>query len=156
MYGYTYADSSSHIEGRIAAKSSVVEVWVERLNPALCEDFGWQREPDVVVQPDAATPIRKPARLPSAELRQARARARKLLRERQYDALLAENLLAHLITPTLWQGSITLPSAAEGAGRYRLAITEYEEYLVDDVRTYNPPVTRKDRRLVFMEYVNLS
>jgi hypothetical protein len=40
--------------------------------------------------------------------------------------------------------------------RYRLAIAEYEEYLVDDDRPYDSVPTKKDRRLVFIEYVELT
>ena len=40
--------------------SSVVDVWVERLNPAHGEDFGWARDPDAVVRRDPGPP--RPAR----------------------------------------------------------------------------------------------
>ena len=65
VFGNTFTDSSSHkeagarrlkslrlvpaarfidIRGAAVAPSSVVDVWVERFNPALGEDFGWHRE----------------------------------------------------------------------------------------------------------------
>jgi hypothetical protein len=137
------------------APSSVVEVWVERFDPALGEDFGWRREPDAVVVPEVKTVKRRPAGQ-SLSAKQ-RARAQKLLRQGTFDVLLKENLLGKLvITPTLWEGTVTLPEAPGGNIRYRLAIAEYEEYLVDDPRPYDPVPTAKDRRLVFIEYLELS
>ena len=66
-------------------------------------------------------------------------------------------LVGHvLVTPTLWQGTVTLPPAPVDAPRYRLVIAEYEEYLVDDATPYDPIPTKKDRRLVFIEYVELD
>lgn len=49
-----------------------------------------------------------------------------------------------------------LPQAPSPETRFRLVIAEYEEYLVDDERPYDPLVTKKDRRLVFVEHVELS
>lgn len=183
VYGYTYGDSSGNDEvkglawrelrlpdGTIkivkpidVAQSSIVEVWVERLDPSLGEDFGWKRDPDAVAVPDTAT-------LPgmTAEINQAvkvaktpavpgaRARATKLLRQHKYSELIAEGLVAYLITPTLWEGSVVMPQSPDEAARYRLAIAEYEEYLVDDENPYDQFPTKKDRRLVFMEYVELK
>jgi hypothetical protein len=60
------------------------------------------------------------------------------------------------ITPPLWKGSVTLPQAPGGRTRYRLAIAEFEEYLVDDADPYDQMFTKKDRRLVFIEHVELS
>jgi hypothetical protein len=58
--GYTYRESSGALEagrtpGAVAvAKSSVVDVWVEQLDPRLGEDFGWQRLETATVTPGAA------------------------------------------------------------------------------------------------------
>ena len=41
----------------VSRGSTVVEVWVERLNPAQGEDFGWER-----VQAATAVPRTEPAR----------------------------------------------------------------------------------------------
>ena len=60
--------------------------------------------------------------------------------------------------PTLWKGSVTLPALVPIDGverRHRLAIAEYEEYLVDDEDPYDQPVKAKGRRMVFIEYVEL-
>lgn len=168
VYGSTYVKSSSHLEAAHApamslrradgsfinlepAKveaSSVVEIWVERFDATLGKDFGWQRVSDAVVTPD--TKGRK--KLSPA----ARKKARQLFRERKFDILLKKNLTRLLITPGLWEGSVTVPQAPSGEIRYRLAIAEYEEYLVDDDRPYDPVPTKKDRRLVFIEYVELD
>jgi hypothetical protein len=59
-----------------------------------------------------------------------------------------------LVTPTLWQGTVTLPQT-RGTKRFRLVIAEYEEYLVDDAMPYDRIPTKKDRRLVFVEHVEL-
>jgi hypothetical protein len=62
------------------------------------------------------------------------------------------------VTPTLWSGTVRLPSEESAdQTRYRLAIAEYGEYLVDDepIR-YDRIPTSKDRRLVFIEHVELS
>jgi hypothetical protein len=177
VYGPTYNDSSSRLEAVRApaavlklpdgtvvtmqapdvAKASVVEVWVERLNPALGEDFGWQRDPGAIITPDLGPIIKQPPVADKRSLAQARTRARQLLRERKYDVLIAENLVDKIrITPTLWEGSVTLSQAPDRDTRYRLAIAEYEEYLVDDARPYDNIPTKKDRRLVFIEHVNLA
>lgn len=177
VFGHTYSDSSSHIEARDApaeslrlpngtildlhapqvAPSSVVEVWVERLDPALGQDFGWRRESDAIVRQDPAkTPAASSAR-PKATLATPRVRALDLLAHREFEALVDEDLIGHLfVTPTLWEGSVTLPKAPGGPILYRLAIAEYEEYLVDDAFPYDPIPTKKDRRLVFIEYVELA
>ena len=40
--------------------------------------------------------------------------------------------------------------------RYRLVVAEYEEYLVDDAMPYDRIPTEKDRRMVFVEHVELT
>ena len=79
-----------------------------------------------------------------------------MLRNREFEALVDEDLIRHIfITPTLWEGTVTLPPTRGPAARLRLAIAEYEEYLVDDAMPYDRIPTKKDRRLVFIEYVEL-
>jgi len=66
-------------------------------------------------------------------------------------------ITAHIfVTPTLWEGTVTLPQSAGEAARYRLVIAEYEEYLVDDAMPYDRIPTKKDRRMVFVEHVELG
>lgn len=156
VFGNTYSDSSSHHEANntqdsvSVAASSVVEIWVERFDPARGEDFGWSRETRARVQRDGATP-------PRPELETLKLRANELVRQHEFAALLDENLIDRVfITPTLWQGQVTLPADANRGTRYRLVIAEYEEYLVDDDRPYDPPVSEKGRRLVFVEHVMLD
>jgi hypothetical protein len=109
--------------------TSVVEVWVERLDSAKGEEFGWERVPDVV-------------------------RGHELLTDRRYGDVLSEYLVDKLFGfLTLWQGTVTLP--ADDA-RFRLVVAEYEEYLVDDSRPYDVVPTQKGRRLVFVEHVDLD
>jgi hypothetical protein len=170
VFGSTYSDSSSHIEAERApamsvrladgslitlepakvAPSSVIELWVERLDSTLGTDFGWQREADAVVTPYVKATKKK------SHASSLRTKAVKLLRQRKFDDLLKENLVRFFVKPTLWEGSVTLPDTPSGSVRYRLAIAEYEEYLVDDDRPYDPVPTKKDRRLVFIEYVEVT
>jgi hypothetical protein len=56
----------------------------------------------------------------------------------------------------LWSGQVTVPEIANGLGPYRLVVAEYEEYIVDDDTPYQPPFTRKDRRMVFVEHHTLD
>jgi hypothetical protein len=177
VFGNTFTDSSSHKEAASApaeslrlpdgtildlhapnmAPSSVVEVWVERFDPALGEDFGWRREPDASVQQGGSQPHLGPLSPTKATLANARIRAADLLRHREFDALIDEGLVGHIfVTPTLWDGVVTLPQPPGGTARYRLVIAEYEEYLVDDAMPYDRIPTKKDRRLVFIEYVELG
>lgn len=176
VFGNTYTDSSSHEEairapvaslrlpdgtvrivgGVEIAASSVVEVWVERLDPALGEDFGWTRESNAIVQKGRPQTPRGGITATTTTDVKAHARAAELVKYREFEAVLEEGLLNQLfVTPTLWEGTVTLPQLTGGA-RYRLAIAEYEEYLVDDATPYDRFLTKKDRRLVFIEYVELG
>lgn len=170
VFGHTFTDSSSHQEAKSApaksptltapdvASSSVIEIWVERFDPSWGEDFGWRRESNAFVQRGVRL---LESEVPVVGNRETRAkqlaRAQSLLQEREFSALIEEKLIDKvLITPTLWDGSVTLPEAPGAKTRYRLVIAEYEEYLVDDALPYDNIPTRKDRRLVFAEYVELS
>jgi hypothetical protein len=141
----------------------VIEVWVERLNPAMGEDFGWER---VQATPRAARSNQASEAgavgveqsdifrfIPANEV----ARALELHHARRFDALLAEGLVdtGHYVT-RLWEGDVSLPASRPAGSRFRLVIAEYEEYLVDDDRPYDKVPTRKDRRLVFVEHVELT
>jgi hypothetical protein len=154
VFGSTYSASSGHVlENQSVAKTSIVEVWAERFDPALGEDFGWKRESDAVITPEVGFK-QIAAKAPTAT---RLARAKKLLPQRNYAALLKEGLIGKVfITPTLWKGSVTLPQTPGGSTRYRLVIAEFEEYLVDDADPYDPPFTKKDQWLVFIEHVELS
>jgi hypothetical protein len=177
VFGHTFTDSGSHTEAASAraeslrlldgttidlypaevASSSIVEVWIERLDPTMGEDFGWTRETGAVVQKSTDFQARlAPHAAASATLAHARIRADDLLKHREFEALIDEGLISHVfITPTLWDGTVTLPHSPSKAARYRLVIAEYEEYLVDGVRPYDVP-TKKDRRIVFVEHVELG
>jgi hypothetical protein len=183
LSGFTHTSSSSHIEAKNApvvlggtppvkvAKSTVVEVWLERFHPALGEDFGWKRVEGGVVEDGGvllgglkggvkggAKAGRKAT--PRADIAADRNRARQLFRERDFSKLVREDLVLGTLFswPKLWEGTVTLPTAtADGQmPRHRLAVAEYEEYIVDDEAPYHAPPTKKDRRLVFIEYVELS
>jgi hypothetical protein len=120
--GHTYRESSGALEagrtpGSVAvAKTSVVDVWVEQLDPRLGADFGWQRLATATVTPH-------PAPAQGADP-----------------------------SEVLWSGQVTVPEITNGLGPYRLVVAEDEEYIVDDDTPYQPPPTRKDRRMVFVEH----
>ena len=166
MHGRSYSGSSGHDEAEAApsmslvdvvtgesrtlepaevAAKSVVEVWVERLDPSRGEDFGWRRVGDAVVTRDRPSLKIGPVErfVPVAQ----RQRAFELTQGRQFEKLLAENLAEKLyyVVP-LWSGSVSLPEEAGAEARYRLVIAEYEEYLVDDDRPYDPVPEDKGRR----------
>jgi hypothetical protein len=177
VFGHTYSDSAGHAEGGLSASflhpgvpptlvesvkvaaSSVVEVWVEYFDAALGEDFGWKREPGAIVHNKLADRAPDPRLRTDVTTIRARARANDLVSHREFEALIDESLIDHVfVMPTLWEGSVTLPTlpASGIERRYRLAIAEYEEYFVDDNEPYNDFHLAKDRRLVFMEYVELG
>lgn len=137
--------------------TNVVEVWLEELGAGASEDFGWRRIGDGVPTPvmAPATPTGRPG---SARAEAARtARARELARARAHDALVAESLLDVAFEwPTLWSGTLTLPTVRTPGARYRAVVAEYEEHLVDDASPYDTPLERKERRLVFVEHVELA
>jgi hypothetical protein len=171
VYGARYTDTSSRLEASTAPSMSifnpvtgttetlipakpsgtpVFEVWLEKLDPALGEDFGWQR----VAQGTTVIPgviVARPRVLTAAQ----RTRARQLVAERQFDNVVAEGLVDAVITVApIWQGEIVLP-AFEPSRRYRLVVVEYEEYLADDSRPYDKVPTKKDRRIVYVEHIEL-
>jgi hypothetical protein len=195
VFGHSYGDSSGHQEAAAApsmsvidrltgtvrtltpadvAPASVVEVWVERLDPARGEDFGWERVPNAVVQPagSAGGPtgpvagLAGPAAGPAVAQAAAKpagfatadqiTRALELHRSGRFSDLVAERLVdkIYLFRP-LWEGSVTLPREPGEDARFRLVIAEFEEYLVDDDRPYDKVPTKKDRRLVFVEHIEL-
>jgi hypothetical protein len=177
VFGHTFTSSSSHTEAAHApaeslrlldgtildlhapevASSSVVEVWVERLDPTMGEDFGWRRDPDAVVQKVNFQPHQFPLSSARTTVPNARVRADDLLKHREFEALIDEGLLGHIfVTPTLWEGTVTLSQSPGETARYRLVIAEYEEYLVDDAMPYGRIPTKKDRRIVFVEHVELG
>jgi hypothetical protein len=132
------------------APNSVVEVWVEKLDPSLGEDFGWKREPGATVRNNAATPAPPP--FTHADFEQRRF---KLLSERKFleAATTIQELQPIRLWPQLWSGSVTLPPTRYAGDRYRLAIAEFEEYLVDDLTPYNKTPSVKDRRIVFLQHI---
>jgi hypothetical protein len=175
VFGATYSDSAGHSEAEqspsmslelfdgsvvsmvpaAVSPSSVVEVWVERLDAELGEDFGWTREPETVIrQEDGVT---NGARSPSkARLSRERAVARELAKSRNFEEIARADLIGHVhLAPALWNGTITLPAASSPEARYRLVVAEYEEYLVDGLSPYAQVPVTKDRRLVFVEHVEL-
>jgi hypothetical protein len=164
------------------AKGNIVEVTVERLEVerGLGPDFGWQRVAEATITegiPDE--PVRRPpvsrTPRPSASRRGAPAvlteterlaRAKSLLAAADHVTLVKEALLDQVVAfAPMWEGTVLLPEAPSDTRRYRLVIAEYEEYLVDDVargpseeefpEPYARPPVAKNRRLVFVEHVEL-
>ncbi len=164
LFGRTYTHSSGKKEtdaihvpvgwtkpADVSGKT-VVEVWVERYVPALGEDFGWERDDTVTVRK-----VRKAKARPISRetLKKRRTRARKLEQQRRFKPILDADLVSQLITaPSLWEGEVILPTRS-GDQRYRLVIAEYEEYVVDGSDPHHPTPSAQDRRLVFVEHIDL-
>jgi hypothetical protein len=175
VFGATYGDSAGHVEAErapsmslrlldgsvvslvpaVVSPASAVEVWVERLDPGLGEDFGWVREPGAAVRADAGTRrVRRPAR---SRIAREQKRAKTLLANRAFDDIARADLIGRIrVVPALWEGTVALPASQAPETRYRLVVAEYEEYLVDDEMPYDRVPTKKDRRLVFVEHVELA
>jgi hypothetical protein len=173
VYGNRYSDSSGHAEASRArpmsvidpltrravsltpatvSATTVVEVWLERLDEAEGEDFGWKCVADLSVQPSPRL-ARRTRKLSQRQ----KQRAKTLVTARNFNTLLKENLVDQVfVLQPIWDGDITLPAAPGRGNRYRLVIAEYEEYIVDDQLPYDRVPTKKDRRLVFVEHVELS
>jgi hypothetical protein len=166
VFGWTYTDSSGEVEARqpltlvlnrqrvAISPTSIVEVWVERLDPALGTDFGWKREAGAVVTP---TPSGRVA-VGGGQIDPRVAAHRTELSASRRFAELSQTLQvdATRIWPRLWNGTVTLPTGRPADARYRLAIAEFEEYITDDATPYDNTLSAKDRRIVFLEYVELT
>jgi len=164
------------------AKSTVIEVWVEQLTAAHGEDFGWRKistgieslwqqastpgasAAKAATRPLAAKSAAKPlaGKTPAQPASnrgmtaQQKARAEGLMQNHDFQAVLKESLIeAAYELPTLWYGSVQLPSEPSATDRYRIVVAEYEEYLADGVDPYAVRPTAMSRRLVFVEHVNL-
>ncbi len=139
------------------AKSTVVEVWVERLDPVFGEDFGWQRVEAMVTggDPGAAPGVKPVGVLLGPEL------ARTSILEAGTSTISGTAVTSPVLQgigllqlpETLWEGDVTLP-AGDGHRR-RLVVAEFEEYLVDSADPYGQVPTKKDRRMVYVEHVEL-
>jgi hypothetical protein len=177
VYGNSYSDSSSHVEAKNApsmslidrltntartlkpadiSSTSVVYVWVERLEEREGEDFGWKKVSEAIVQSKKASDLKTRAVVDPREMALSeRARAVELFRKRRFDSLVREKLVDFIsLFAPLWEGDVAIPSQPAGA-RLRIVIAEYEEYLVDDKRPYDKVPEKKERRLVFVEHIEL-
>jgi hypothetical protein len=180
VFGPGYSDSSSRQEAARApsmslfdpltgtvtdltpatvSPTSVIEAWVERLDPAKGEDFGWERI--AVVRPasvnaEAVNAILDAdafAFVPADEV----TRALKLHHARRFTELVKEDLVGRLTSVfKLWEGDVELPASPASGSRFRLVVAEFEEYLIDDDRPYDKVPTKKGRRLVFVEHIELA
>jgi len=172
VYGFGYEDSAGAQELREAgpkaqgtpvASTSVVDVFLEQLDPTLGEDFGWHR----IATGTRGRPIVAAAGSKAGEALkfspEQRIEAARLLKARNYASALSRGVVEELfVTPQLWDGKVTLPAPSDGV-RLRIGVEEYEEYPIDresdpaDGIDPNSPVrTRTGRRLVFAEHVELS
>ncbi len=138
------------------AGTTVVQVWAERLDPVLGEDFGWKRDTTVKIEVPPFQPIRARTTRTAADAA-ASGRAATLLAERRFDLIVKEGLLELLpIVPSLWNGVVTVPPGLPAGTRLRLVVAEYEEYLVDDANAYDKVPTAKGQRLVYVEHIELK
>ena len=180
VFGPGYTDSSGHKEAAHApsmsladrltgtvteltpaavSSTSVIEAWIERLDPAKGEDFGWERI--AVVQQASVNVDAVPAILdadaftfvPADEV----TRALQLHHARRFTELVKEGLVGRLTSVfKLWEGDVQLPASPPSGSRFRLVVAEFEEYLIDDDRPYDIVPTKKGRRLVFVEHIELT
>lgn len=143
------------------AAGTVAEVWLERLNPGLGEDFGWQR----IAQGIPTSPAAVDARLPHLQ-EQKRSISKfdnlrfKVQRNAPFSSqvsnstLLNPELIERWFKPKpLWEGSVHSPG---DSSRYRIVIAEYEEYPVDGEMPYEVIPTNIGRRLVFVEHIEVG
>jgi hypothetical protein len=147
----------------VVSGSSIVEVWVEQFDPQWGNDFGWRRITNVVLSqrvpvPQASAPTGIGSiesifgrALTAQEMVETRELTTKPVRSRFSPADVIDKIS---LWQTLWEGDVTLPDM--GDQRLRLVIVEYEEYLVDDEQPYDKTPTKKGRRLVFVEHVELK
>lgn len=172
VYGMTYSDSAGHREASHApsfsvvnpftgvvetrtpaevAQKSSVEIWVERLNEARGEDFGWERVAGATATPSSPDLFKIPFRASPKVTR-----ALELQSARKFTAIAQEGLIDQIyVVKPLWDGTVQF-SGGPGGQRHRLVIAEYEEHLVDDRHPYDPVPEQKGRRLVFVEHVELD
>lgn len=143
------------------AETTVAEVWLERLNPALGEDFGWQR----IAEGTPTAPLVIDPQFPRLQAQKiAISKFDNLRFKVQRNAPFSSQLIhANLLNPSLierwfkpkplWEGSINSP---EDNNRYRIVIAEYEEYPVDGAMPHDIIPTTIGRRLVFVEHIELT
>jgi hypothetical protein len=175
VFGRSYTDSSGHQEAIHAPQytistpegtrvvkaadvsaSTVIEVWVEKLNQQLGEDFGWQVDDSVNVNKamSVSTSATRTSAATKATLLKNQKRALQLAAQNQFQVLQQEDLLQYVMeASSLWKGTVTLPRGASSGERRRLVVAEYEEYFVDDDAPYNALPLKKGRRLVFVEHI---
>ena len=159
-----------HLDGRVEqlqparlSQSTVIEVWIERLDERLGEDFGWQRVDDAAVTGEDSWAAATASGQPPKSVQQAlgsqfgveeRLKARALLEARPFDWLAIDRFVElNTLWQALWEGTVTVPASS---ARQRLVIAEFEEYLVDDKSPYDKVPTRKERRLVFVEHIEIA
>lgn len=157
VHGHTFSDASGRTEATehssAVSSKSVVEVWVERLDPARGEDFGWLRVGNATVVEDGTGTRRATLSFVTAD---RIGRVVQLQAQRNYVTLAREKLAdAVFLVQPLWSGTVTLPTNTDLSQRHRLVVAEYEEYLVDPDNIWEPLAT-KGRRLVFVEHVELD
>lgn len=170
VFGFTYSDSSGHAEAASApssiilnraenpvsvAASSIVEVWVEKLDPSLGEDFGWKRDTSAIVTPTVQNPPHSNIPSVASSFEEQHVKLSNQLKVNDL-AHTIKDLNPIVLWPHLWQGSVTLPANHQPGDRYRLAVAEFEEYIIDDVTPYNKTPSAKGRRIVYMKYVPIS
>lgn len=143
------------------AERNPIEAWIERLDPQLGEDFGWTRVSALEVRPPLP-PVGPVAEPRPAPRRDGRRDGSPLTAERRYADLTYDPRPLEVIADAqfaLLDGAFRLfegvvPAVATGA-RHRLVVAEYEEYLADDPTPYDATHDRADRRVVFVEHLEL-
>lgn len=139
------------------AKSTIVEVWLEKLNAAQGEDFGWHKISDGVQSPYTTS-----TNTTGTQTKPVKQQAKPIGRQTTpvgtaFEPVSADsNLEAHFEWPNLWSGSVQLPTAPSASARYRVVVAEYEQYLTDGADPYETRFGAAGRRLVYVEHVELK
>ena len=149
-------DGTVHVAPEVAG-TTVVEVWVERFDPAWGEDFGWQRRGRRAGHEahagrsvggqrraaDAGHTAGAPGSDDGCGSRTA-----------QVQSLSSQVLERSSCGRPLGRRRYACRAARQIA--LSLVMAEYEEYLVDDDQAYDQVPTKKERRMVFVEHIELA
>ena len=173
VYGDHYSESSGNVEAKNSTSMSTFnpvtgqtqtrvpanisskntfEVWVENLNEQNGEDFGWE----IMHEDNLQIPVTSARVIRGGQSTTGNDKVESQQRFNAGNELLTDNTNTYFAVAPIWEHDVTVPDTVGETGRYRLVIAEYEEYLVDDDLPYDNVPEKKDRRLVFVEHIQLN
>lgn len=171
VYGYSYESGPG-----ATSQSPMIELTVERMDPAIDTDLGWRAVADAAVEEGDFEPVKpvrplKPKLKPLEPIKQVGrkvepviklskellARGQELLAKRRFDEILLNpDLIAALRPPAIWEGSVRLPEGLPEDSRLRLMIKEFELHQVDTDHVEESKEADPRLRLVYAEAVSLE